>query len=505
MATIHPSRMALVPQDSRDSHPSSREARDRGRSPSPRYSRRRTPSIDREKRHYMDEARRGREEESSKLHERGRARADDYFDDASGSGGQPGRRGGSRSVDRERDRERGERREKDRMRRPSPEYNEYRRTSSPREQEDSAGARPPWRQQQNVYPRGRDRAPHIGGADYMDSRRQQRDNITFSIWPPSPKAPTRDLSRSPDAKRRKKTHKRHYDSDESSATESEEERRHRRKERKRSRKEKEQDKSKEKEQVRSKEKERERRKYRSRSRRHSDEEDSEDEREQRRRREIRDKRKGAGRNESKERRRSTTRTKSPEEQPPTSEPEEDEWVEKPATTSLLAAAAPAQASGIPSKAPTSNAPVNAAQIQQAWANAAEDESDEEVGPQPANKIMSSRKVDERQYGGALLRGEGSAMAAFLKDGTDVRIPRRGEIGLASDEIAMFEGVGYVMSGSRHRRMNAVRMRKENQVISAEEKRGILKLQQEERERREAILREEFQQLVTDKLKSGAAK
>ena len=100
-------------------------------------------------------------------------------------------------------------------------------------------------------------------------------------------------------------------------------------------------------------------------------------------------------------------------------------------------------------------------------------SGDEVGPQPLRVKAASRKVDERQYGGALLRGEGSAMAAFLKDGTDVRIPRRGEIGLSSGEIATFESVGYVMSGSRHRRMNAVRMRKENQVISAEEKRGIL--------------------------------
>ncbi|EIN11401.1 DUF926-domain-containing protein, partial [Punctularia strigosozonata HHB-11173 SS5] len=107
---------------------------------------------------------------------------------------------------------------------------------------------------------------------------------------------------------------------------------------------------------------------------------------------------------------------------------------------------------------------------------------------------------ERQYGGALLRGEGSAMAAFLQDGTEARIPRRGEIGLTSDEIEKYEQVGYVMSGSRHRRMNAVRIRKENQVISAEEKRGILKLQKEERERREAILREEFQSLVEDRLK-----
>ncbi len=137
------------------------------------------------------------------------------------------------------------------------------------------------------------------------------------------------------------------------------------------------------------------------------------------------------------------------------------------------------------------------------ADAEDDDSDDEsVGPKPLVVAGSSKKrVDERQYGGALLRGEGSAMAAFLQDGTDLRIPRRGEIGLTSDEIERFEQVGYVMSGSRHRRMNAVRMRKENQVISAEEKRGILKLQQEERERREAILREEFQQLLQENLKT----
>lgn len=128
------------------------------------------------------------------------------------------------------------------------------------------------------------------------------------------------------------------------------------------------------------------------------------------------------------------------------------------------------------------------------------ESDEEVGPQPLQKPSTSKRIDERSYGGSLLRGEGSAMAAFLQDGTESRIPRRGEIGLTSDEIAKYEDVGYVMSGSRHRRMNAVRMRKENQVISAEEKRGILKLQKEERERREAILREEFSELVSDRLK-----
>jgi hypothetical protein len=48
------------------------------------------------------------------------------------------------------------------------------------------------------------------------------------------------------------------------------------------------------------------------------------------------------------------------------------------------------------------------------------------------------------------------MAAFAADGQ--RIPRRGEIGLTSEEIDKYESSGYVMSGSRHRRMNAVRMR-----------------------------------------------
>jgi hypothetical protein len=38
------------------------------------------------------------------------------------------------------------------------------------------------------------------------------------------------------------------------------------------------------------------------------------------------------------------------------------------------------------------------------------------------------------------------MAAYVQEGK--RIPRRGEIGLQSEEIELFENVGYVMSGSR---------------------------------------------------------
>ena len=63
------------------------------------------------------------------------------------------------------------------------------------------------------------------------------------------------------------------------------------------------------------------------------------------------------------------------------------------------------------------------------------------------------------------------MAEYVKKG--IRIPRRGEIGLTSNEIETFETAGYVMSGSRHRRMEAVRLRKENQVYSADEKYAFL--------------------------------
>lgn len=43
------------------------------------------------------------------------------------------------------------------------------------------------------------------------------------------------------------------------------------------------------------------------------------------------------------------------------------------------------------------------------------------------------------FGKALLPGEGAAMAAYIADGK--RIPRRGEIGLTSDEIVHFEDQG----------------------------------------------------------------
>jgi len=70
-----------------------------------------------------------------------------------------------------------------------------------------------------------------------------------------------------------------------------------------------------------------------------------------------------------------------------------------------------------------------------------DEDGGEVGP-----VRSKNTLSQKDFGHALLPGEGSAMAAYVAEGK--RIPRRGEIGLTSDEIANFESVGYVMSGSR---------------------------------------------------------
>ncbi|XP_034245319.1 NKAP family protein CG6066 [Thrips palmi] len=122
-----------------------------------------------------------------------------------------------------------------------------------------------------------------------------------------------------------------------------------------------------------------------------------------------------------------------------------------------------------------------------------DDEDGVVGP-----VQSSHGgLSAKDFGKALLPGEGAAMAAYVADGK--RIPRRGEIGLTSDEIANYESVGYVMSGSRHRRMEAVRIRKENQIYSADEKRALAMFSKEERQKRENRILSQFREMVTSKL------
>jgi hypothetical protein len=102
------------------------------------------------------------------------------------------------------------------------------------------------------------------------------------------------------------------------------------------------------------------------------------------------------------------------------------------------------------------------------------------------------------FGHALLPGEGEAMAKYVAEGK--RIPRRGEIGLTSDEIQSFEDQGYVMSGSRHRRMEAVRIRKENQIYSADDKLALAQYNHAERLKREAKILTGFRALVHQKTK-----
>lgn len=125
-----------------------------------------------------------------------------------------------------------------------------------------------------------------------------------------------------------------------------------------------------------------------------------------------------------------------------------------------------------------------------------------VGPEAPLTHMSqdNKPLD---FGHALLPGEGAAMAEYVKAGK--RIPRRGEIGLTSDEIANFEKSGYVMSGSRHRRMEAVRLRKENQIYSADEKRALASFNQEERRKRESKILSSFREMVYRKTKGKEEK
>ncbi|OQS07343.1 hypothetical protein THRCLA_00644 [Thraustotheca clavata] len=131
-----------------------------------------------------------------------------------------------------------------------------------------------------------------------------------------------------------------------------------------------------------------------------------------------------------------------------------------------------------------------------------DDEDEIVGPMPLNDSEPSAK-GKGGYGRDLLPGEGAAIAQYVQK--NMRIPRRGEVGWSGQEIESLETAGYVMSGSRHARMNAVRIRKENQVYSAEEKRALAMINFEEKQQRENNVMAEFRNMLTEKLtkKHGA--
>ena len=122
--------------------------------------------------------------------------------------------------------------------------------------------------------------------------------------------------------------------------------------------------------------------------------------------------------------------------------------------------------------------------------------DEEVGPAPMinPKDLLDKKIS---YGDQMLPGEGAAIAQYVQQ--NLRIPRRGEIGWSGEEIETLEKQGYVMSGSRHAVMNAVRLRKENQVYSAEEKRALAFINIEQKQQKDDKIIGDFRAMLTKRL------
>lgn len=128
---------------------------------------------------------------------------------------------------------------------------------------------------------------------------------------------------------------------------------------------------------------------------------------------------------------------------------------------------------------------------------AESDSDDSEGPAPLPSQLPGSDAagsgKKNNYGGNLLPGEGEALAAYVQQ--NIRIPRRGEIGYSELDIEQYESSGYVMSGSRHARMNAVRLRKENQVFSQEEKRALALIAFEENQQKEQKVMAEMREML----------
>ena len=61
-----------------------------------------------------------------------------------------------------------------------------------------------------------------------------------------------------------------------------------------------------------------------------------------------------------------------------------------------------------------------------------------------------------------------------------------------------------MSGSRHAKMNAVRIRKENQVYSAEEKRALAIITFEEKQQKENKVVSDFRQMLSQRMTPAAS-
>lgn len=187
MATIHPSRMGLVPHNGSSSAQNERKGRSRSRD---REDARHGGYSDRRDNGY------GRRDNGYERRDGGYERRDNGWDRKDDK--QEGR--GRDNDDRGRNQER----------RPSPSYDDYRRQPPPHLAHSS---QPPPR---NMYPNrgggyGGGRPPGgMGNSDWFGrcvigfrssdsrvdagcSRRAQREGMTVDVWPPSPKEPSRSL------------------------------------------------------------------------------------------------------------------------------------------------------------------------------------------------------------------------------------------------------------------------------------------------------------------------
>lgn len=93
-------------------------------------------------------------------------------------------------------------------------------------------------------------------------------------------------------------------------------------------------------------------------------------------------------------------------------------------------------------------------------------------------------------------GEGVQLAEIIDEQS--RIPRRGEVGHSEADIDHYENAGYIMSGNRHRRMEAVRLKKESQIYSVEEKRALQIYTRQERENKETAVIQQFKDMVNQR-------
>lgn len=66
------------------------------------------------------------------------------------------------------------------------------------------------------------------------------------------------------------------------------------------------------------------------------------------------------------------------------------------------------------------------------------------------------------------------------------------------ENRAYRSENHVLFFHRHRRMEAVRIRKENQIYSADEKRALAMFSKEERQKRENLILGQFREAINQK-------